>query len=109
MAYTLSGLLAAPRGSISPRRRPAGDATTAMPTFCRPLPPSSLAAPPFPVQGRIGLTVAGAFVLSVLPTFITALAFAPNVAIVASSALLLVVVGMRQFAERRKGHRSWQT
>jgi len=110
MAYTLSGLLAAAAGLYLAATTSGGDATIGyaylLPSIAAVVVGGTALSGG---KGGIGLTVAGAFALSVLADIITALAFAPNVAIVASSALLLVVVGMRQFAERRKGHRSWQT
>jgi ribose transport system permease protein len=53
-------------------------------------------------RGGAGLTVLGALILAALTDIVTAVNLTPNWAIVASSVLLLGMVGLRQFIGRRR-------
>lgn len=54
-------------------------------------------------QGGIGQTVIGALIITMMSDIIHTTGLSPNMSIVASSALLLLVVGTRQMAGRRAG------
>jgi ribose transport system permease protein len=52
-------------------------------------------------RGGVGLTIMGAFILTLINDLVTALHFAPYVSVLAASALLLMVVGGQAVMELR--------